>query len=139
MSLVSCTQQESNNTPIDLPNTESLNEFRFNNLKKISAVNKEINRRDTINLILLQSDKCNVCNNKKLSKINKSLELDSAKIVVVVGNSEDKWSEVTSYLPNAKKIIKLNTSAIEKYGLSLMENYVIKFVNGQVKNYVILD
>ena len=112
---------------------------RFKNLQRLDSISSFISQKNNVDIILLQANKCNVCNSAKLSKINSSLSELTNPYIIIIGSLDSSIKEVADYLPNALKSTYYYTTDVERLGLSLMENYLINFRQGEYLSYEILE
>jgi hypothetical protein len=113
--------------------------MRFINLLLLDSIHDYISSKPNSDIILIQANKCNVCNKAKLDRINRSIMDLTNPIVVVIGSNNLSVQKVMLDLPKVRNKVFYKTADVERLGLSLMENYMIKFRNGLYLSSIILE
>jgi hypothetical protein len=147
VSLYSCSKNKStisaggSATQITPQNTDDVDAYylRFINLLLLDSIRDHISSHPNSDLILIQANKCNVCTEVKLEKVNATIIDLTNPIVVVIGSKNFSLQKIISYLPNAEKKLYYKTADVERLGLNLMENYLIEFRNGLYLSSSILE
>jgi hypothetical protein len=114
---------------------------RLNNILKINELNSIFKEFSSVDIIILQKNKCGLCDSFIYQYITDYAHSAKQKLVLLaVNDSATNWSTELKNSPTLKRIeiVEINNKRAQELGISFVETIQVSFVNRQINTYKVL-